>query len=171
VSQDTNGQMDVYEWERGGTGSCSSDNGGCIYLISTGRSSAPSYFGDSSADGRDVFFFTRQSLVNQDQDNNVDMYDARIEGGIVAQNPEPPMRPCSGEECRAALSVPPLLGTPSSAMFPAVGNLTPTPEVKGPATHSKKPNAKHRKKKERRKRKRVTRSARAHGARSGRHHS
>ena len=94
VPQDKNGQTDVYEWEREGAGSCehasasfSASNGGCLYLISTGESDKPSYFGDASANGSNVFFFTRQSLVGQDRDENYDIYDARIDGGIAAQNP------------------------------------------------------------------------------------
>ena len=66
--------------------SFSASNGGCLYLISTGESAEPSYFGDASANGDDVFFFTRQSLVGQDRDENYDIYDARIDGGIAAQN-------------------------------------------------------------------------------------
>ena len=41
VAQDTNGQQDVYEWEREGTGSCTLGagvNGGCVYLLSGGDS-------------------------------------------------------------------------------------------------------------------------------------
>ncbi len=99
VPQDTNEQTDVYEWEREGAGGAdgctrlsatfSASSGGCLYLISTGESASPSYFGDASASGNNVFFFTRQALVDQDQDENYDVYDARVEGGIAAQNPPP----------------------------------------------------------------------------------
>jgi len=132
VPQDTNGQTDVYEWEREGMGSCeptSASSGGCLYLISTGQSPQPSYFGDASADGSDVFFFTRQSLVGQDQDENNDVYDARVEGGIAAQNPPPP-EPCAGETCRGPSVAPPVFGVPSSTTFTGEGNLTPQPAPK-----------------------------------------
>ncbi len=124
----TNNQLDVYEWEREGAGSCehaSASDKGCLYLISTGQSAQPSYFGDASADGNNVFFFTRQSLVGQDRDLNVDVYDARAEGGIAAQNPPPPPEPCAGEACRGPSEAPPVLGAPFSATLTGEGNLTP----------------------------------------------
>ena len=108
VPEDINNHMDVYEWEREGAGSCTAGSGngsgGCLYLISTGTSSAAeSYFGDADAEGNNVFFFTRQSLVGQDQDYNSDLYDARVEGGIAAQN-LPTAVPCTSEEaCRGSL--------------------------------------------------------------------
>ncbi len=126
VPQDTNEQTDVYEWEREGAGSCehasasfSASNGGCLYLISTGESDEPSYFGDASADGSNVFFFTRQSLVGQDQDENDDLYDARVEGGIAAQNPSPPVG-CAGEGCLAPADAPPVFDVPASTTFAGV---------------------------------------------------
>lgn len=89
VPQDNNGVYDVYEWDAG-TGS--------LALISTGRSPYSSYFVEASADGRDVFFTTRQRLSRRDVDNNVDLYDARSRGGF----PEPPEpnTECSGERCQ-----------------------------------------------------------------------
>ena len=129
VPQDTNGQTDVYEWEREGAGSCersSTGSGGCLYLISTGQSAQPSYFGDASASGDDVFFFTRQSLVGQDRDENVDIYDARVEGGIVAQNPSSPEL-CAGEMCRGPSEAPPVFGAPSSGTLAGDDNLAPQP--------------------------------------------
>jgi hypothetical protein len=133
VPQDTNGQVDVYEWERDGAGSCeltspsfSASSGGCLYLISTGQGSSPSYFGDASADGSNVFFFTRQSLVGQDQDENVDLYDARVDGGLAAQNPPPPAS-CTGEGCLAPVAPAPVFVAPASATFSGTGNLKPPP--------------------------------------------
>jgi hypothetical protein len=139
VSQDKNEQTDVYEWERegaGGAGGCrrssasfSESSGGCLYLISTGESGDQSYFGDASTDGNDVFFFTRQSLVGQDQDENDDVYDARVEGGIAAQNP-PPATSCTGEGCLAPAVPAPLFGVPASTALAGVGNLAPRPGAK-----------------------------------------
>jgi len=162
VPGDTNNQLDVYEWEREGAGSCeraspsfSESDGGCLYLISTGQSAQPSYFGDASESGDDVFFFTRQSLVSQDQDLNVDVYDARVDGGIPAQNPPPPPEPCAGETCRGPSEAPPLFGAPSSATLPGDDNLTPVEPkpkkvvVKCPK-HKKRSHRKCRKKKEKR---------------------
>jgi hypothetical protein len=146
VSQDTNKQMDVYEWEREGAGSCkrssatfSEPTRGCYYLISTGQSSSESYFGEASASGNNIFFFTRQSMVGQDQDVNADMYDARVNGGIAAQNPPAPPAPCAGEACRGSPGSPPLLGVSSTnATFSGSGNLAPalTQPVSTPATKS-----------------------------------
>jgi hypothetical protein len=139
VPQDTNEQTNVYEWEREGAGgsdgcsrssaSFSEPSGGCLYLISTGESASPSYFGDASASGDDVFFFTRQSLVGQDRDENYDVYDARVEGGIAAQNPSPPVD-CTEEGCLdPAVSQPPF-AVPSSATFAGVVSSASQPAVK-----------------------------------------
>jgi hypothetical protein len=126
VEGDTNGKMDVYEWEREGAGSCPHGYGNCIYLISTGQSASESYFGNASSTGDDVFFFTSQSLVSQDRDYNVDLYDAHVGGGIPAQNPPPPV-PCAGEVCHGSPSRAPQFEPPSSMAFSG-------PE--GPSTHS-----------------------------------
>jgi hypothetical protein len=123
VSTDTNGSKDVYEWEANGTGSCSSEdqNGGCLYLISSGTSPQPSFFGDSSDSGNDVFFFTTQPLVGQDQDQLVDIYDARVDGGITSQNPAPPSI-CSGEACRRGSTGAPVGLSPGTSTFSGPGN-------------------------------------------------
>ena len=136
VPQDKNGQTDVYEWERegaGGTDGCSRSSasfsersGGCLYLVSTGESGDQSYFGDASADGSNVFFFTRQSLVGQDRDENDDLYDARVDGGIAAQNPPPPAS-CTGEGCLGPVDPSAVLDAPASATFSGTGNLKPLP--------------------------------------------
>jgi hypothetical protein len=137
VPGDTDGQLNVYEWERAdphpqepdtcepASPTFNADSDGCLYLISTGQSDSPSYFGDASASGDDVFFFTRQSLVGQDQDTNVDVYDARVDGGIAAQNPLPSPEPCAGETCRGPSEAPPVLSLPSSATLTGNDNLTP----------------------------------------------
>ena len=107
VPQATDGQENVYEWEQEGTGSCGTgegvDNGGCLYLISTGQSTSPSYFGDASENGEDVFFFTRQSLVGQDRDDSIDIYDAREDGGIESPESCPAEDVCEGESAEVRL--------------------------------------------------------------------
>ena len=142
--QATDGQENVYEWEQEGAGSCNvgegDENGGCLYLISSGQSAGPSYFGDASEEGEDVFFFTRQSLVSQDQDQNVDIYDAREDGGIAAQNPASPETPCESETCRGVLTSGPVFGAPSSATLSGTGNLAPpTPTHTAVTTPKPKP--------------------------------
>lgn len=104
VRGDTNGAKDVYEWEAAGEGTCvvsgpgfEATSGGCLSLISGGRSSAPSTFADASSTGDDVFFTTRQPLVPGDEDELTDLYDARVGGGFASTAPP---GECSGEACR-----------------------------------------------------------------------
>lgn len=160
VPGDINGQMDVYEWEQEGAGSCPVGSSGCIYLLSTGQSTSESYFGDASMEGDDAFFFTRQSLVAQDQDYNDDLYDARVNGGITAQN-QPSQTPCTSEEtCAGPAAAAPAFTTPTSAVFSGAGNLAPV-VVASPAKPKrevKKKSAKHRKKKKIKKPRRAKRS-------------
>ncbi len=115
---DSNSVMDVYEWEREGSGTCvAGRNGGCLYPISSGVSSEPSYFAQASSSGGDVFFFTRQPLVGQDEDELVDLYDAREGGGIAAQNPPALAAPCLGEACHPAQAPAPATGLSASQLF------------------------------------------------------
>ncbi len=129
MPQAGNGQLNVYEWEAEAEGGCpAGQSAGCIYLISSGQSTEPSYFAEASASGNDVFFFTRQSLVRQDTDTNIDVYDARVGGGIAAQNPPAPSPPCTGDACRGAPTSTPSLGEPVSEIFSGPGNLAPPTE-------------------------------------------
>ncbi len=116
--------QDVYEWEAKDAGTCHSSaaNGGCLYLISTGRSRDPSYFADASVSGDDVFFYTSDKLVAQDQDENVDIYDARVGGGLSVQHPEDPPPACTAEGCRAGSSLPPTDPDPGSGAFTGPGD-------------------------------------------------
>jgi hypothetical protein len=140
VPQDVNGQDDAYEWEQEGTGSCALGegvkSGGCLYLISTGQSNGRSEFADASENGDNVFFFTRQSLVSQDDDANADMYDARVDGGLETQNPVQ-SRPCEGEECRGPASAAPVFAAPASVTVSGPGNLPPPPLESKAASTSK----------------------------------
>jgi hypothetical protein len=130
VAADTNGVEDVYEWEESTGGACTGvgqqEADGCLYLISTGTSPVPSHLLGASATGDDIFFFTAQPLVAQDQDELTDVYDARVNGGIAAQNQIPPI-PCGSE---AACQAPPAgaasTNTPGSSLFTGPGN----PKVK-----------------------------------------
>jgi hypothetical protein len=142
ASQDTNGVQDVYEWEQDGTGRCRHE-GGCVFLVSSGTSSDISTFADASADGRDVFFTTRAQLVLQDQDQQVDLYDAREGGGF----PNPPtLSACEGESCKLPLSSPPSFAPYTSTMFTGAGNLPPPAAKIKPKTSGKpKPKPRHRK--------------------------
>jgi hypothetical protein len=118
VPQDTNGQQDVYEWERDGAGDCRSSEG-CIYLLSGGTSTDASYLLDASTSGNDVFFVTRAQLVPQDRDDNFRVYDARVDG---MQTLAP--QQCSGTGCQGVPPAPPIFATPSSVTFEGVGNFS-----------------------------------------------
>jgi hypothetical protein len=125
LPSDTNGAKDVYEWQRAGSqAQCEAkgsplfvkDSGGCLSLISSGESPQDSEFIDASADGRDVFFTTAQSLFSEDP-GSVDLYDARIGGGFA---PKPKVAPCQGEACQSP-AVAPDDRTPASASFHGAG--------------------------------------------------
>ncbi|HWX45672.1 MAG TPA: hypothetical protein VNY52_10175 [Solirubrobacteraceae bacterium] len=93
--QDTDRAPDVYEWEALGEGSCQRV-GGCLSLVSSGRSAGGAVFVDASANGSDAFFLTAGSLVPSDP-GSVDLYDAREGGGF----PEPPsLIPCQADACQ-----------------------------------------------------------------------
>jgi hypothetical protein len=133
--------QDVYEWEAMGSGTCqsASENGGCLYLLSTGKSPEPSFFADASLSAKDAFLFTREGLVGQDKDELIDVYDARVRGGIPSQS-KPPSAICEGiEACRPHPSAPPASESPSSAGFSGPPNPRPTrPHRKGKKKHHKK---------------------------------
>lgn len=116
VPGDTNGKLDVYEYQAGQ-----------VRLISTGRSDADSFFGDASASGDDVFLTTRERLVGQDQDDNYDLYDARVDGGLAAQNPPASSPPCQADACRTAVSAPAAPPLAASITFDGPGDLSSSP--------------------------------------------
>jgi hypothetical protein len=127
VPQDTNGKLDVYEWEATGEGSCvtsaqtfdqSAD--GCVDLISSGTSDENSDFMDASADGSDVFFRTSASLVRSDP-GSTDLYDAREYGGVP--EPPPPSASCEGDACQTPPAAP-AHPSPGTALVNGPGNLT-----------------------------------------------
>ncbi|MGH9021442.1 MAG: fibronectin type III domain-containing protein, partial [Acidimicrobiales bacterium] len=115
VPQDTDGVLDVYEWERDGTGSCKLTQG-CVYLLSGGQ--AGGALVDASASGNDVFLVTRAQLSPQDGNEMVDLYDVRVNGQQVAQTQ------CSGTGCQGPPASPPIFATPSSVTFNGVGNFS-----------------------------------------------
>ncbi len=136
---------------------------GHVYLISDGRddstlheSPGVSLLG-SDLNGDNVFFTTSDSLVSPDTNNQQDIYDARVEGGVIAATTLPA---CTGEGCHGGLSA--ALGLPT----PASNTQQAEVSTKPPASEAKaKPKAKS-KLKIKRKTKRKRRKARAtgHGA-------
>lgn len=111
IPADSNGKMDVYEYE-----------GGQLALISSGRGPEDSFFLDASPSGNDVFFTTKDRLVGWDKDENADAYDARVGGGFPEPPPTPPA--CEGDACQPAPVVP-SDPTPASSSFEGAGNLAP----------------------------------------------
>ena len=102
------GSEKVFEYEEGAP-----------WLISGTEGGGSSVFLDASASGNDVFFATREQLEPADKDGLVDIYDARLDGGIPA--------PCQGDTCREPLTPTPSFSAPLSASFAGAGNLAPLP--------------------------------------------
>jgi hypothetical protein len=138
--RDTNGHIqDVYEWEPNGVGGCKRA-GGCVSLISSGHSTNDSMFLDSTPSGDDAFFITREQLVTADHNEQLDLYDARVGGGLSADTET--LRPeCQGEACQPAAVVP-SDPTPSSSAFQGAGNVNEKPKRK----HHKRKHKRHAKK-------------------------
>ncbi len=134
VPQATSGWLDVYEWERDGSGSCQQGEG-CIYLLSSGSDPENTYLLDASASGNDVFLITRAQLVAQDRNDVLDVYDARVGGVHPTTPPE-----CSGTGCQGVPPAPPIFATPASVTFEGTGNFPPP----APAAPKKKTAAKSR---------------------------
>ena len=144
----------VYEWEAPASqselekaeNSCTSSSlsfhasdEGCLFLISSGIDGA--YFGDASANGGDVFFFTAQQLAPSDDDEVADVYDASVNGegcgapGYPECHPEPkPVPQCRSErECEPPPPGAPVEPSPASSAFSGPGNLiTPPPPGETP---------------------------------------
>jgi hypothetical protein len=153
LPHDTNGKIDVYEWEKPGSGDCteassafSPPNDGCLSLISSGESPSDSEFIDASADGTDVFIATASSLLPQDP-GLIDIYDARAGGGYPAL-PVPPAS-CEGEACQGPLA-PPNDPTPASSAFEGAGNVKAEKKAHKKKAHKKKSAKKHAAKKNKR---------------------
>ena len=125
-SRDSNGAEDVYQWEAAGEGGCtqsspthSARNGGCVGLISSGTSEQDSEFLDADPGGENAFFTTLAKLVPSDP-GLVDVYDARVGGGLP--EPPPPTPACEGEACQSPPPAP-QDQTPASAAFHGAGNV------------------------------------------------
>src|ERR1022692_864922 len=119
VPKDSNGNEDVYMYKEGH-----------VHLITSGTEAGASYFVDASENGSDVFFQTLQQLVRRDTDQSYDVYDARVDGGLLEQGYRPE---CGDEGCRGLASNPPVLSLPDSASLLSSGNVTPVTVVKAKA--------------------------------------
>jgi hypothetical protein len=145
VPSDTNGAVDVYEYDQGR-----------LSLLSTATSSSDSYFYDASPDGNNVFFVSPQQLPSGAGTATYFIYDARVDGGF----PEPAAATaCSEEDCKGAVAATPTLSVPSSQTFVGQGNPFSAP---APVSHkTKHAKRKHGKKRKRRKKRHAT--GRGHG--------
>lgn len=121
VPQNSNGRLDVYEWERDGVGSCAQSQG-CIFPLSGGTSTDNSYFIDASSSGDDVFILTREQLTPEDPGEAFVLYDARVGASSEATV----STACTGSGCQGEPSPPLNLSTPASVTFEGLGNLPPT---------------------------------------------
>jgi hypothetical protein len=117
----------VYEWHECTTGTCEDAMHGEVNMLSPGND-AESGNTDAgvvgmSESGSDIFLLTRTSLVGQDTDELVDLYDVRVDGGFPA--PPAAAARCQGEACQGNPSTPPSgLKPEGTSTQPAGGNLT-----------------------------------------------
>lgn len=126
VPQDLNRQYDVYERNL---------VTGATALISSGTSPNDSIYLGNGVDGKDVFFFTTDTLVPQDHNGGLfKLYDARVGGGDPPPPPAPPS--CVADGCRGSAAPTPgispsgtgLTGTGSSSAG-AGGQFAPRAKV------------------------------------------
>lgn len=109
LAESIGGSVKLFEYEEG-----------AIHLISGAEPGGEAVFLDASASGNDVFFATRERLAPTDTDELLDVYDARVDGGLPA--PSQPSS-CEGVACQEPLTPPPSFATPISASFSGSGNL------------------------------------------------
>jgi hypothetical protein len=128
VPADSNGEWDVYQYEPSGIGDCTESSGdaatsgtagGCVSLMSSGTGERESGFLDASETGDNVFFLTPAKLNAPDEDNELDVYDARVNG---VPSTLPPRTECLGEACQP-FTAPPNDATPGSASYRGPGNV------------------------------------------------
>lgn len=126
VARDVNGEQDVYEWERDGSGECAEVNG-CVYLLTGGIKDVATLI-DTSANGSNVFFTTNVKLVPQQASEDIAVYDARVDGVEAVTPPQ-----CTGTGCQGVPTPPPIFATPASFTYNGVGDFPPEePSVKAP---------------------------------------
>jgi hypothetical protein len=107
------GSEKLFEYEHGTT-----------QLISGEEAGGEAVFLDAGASGDDVFFATRERLAPTDTDELLDVYDARVDGGLpISSQPSS----CVGGTCQELLTPAPSLTTPMSNSFLGAGNLVSPP--------------------------------------------
>jgi hypothetical protein len=118
VPGDTNATWDVYEYD-----------GDHVRLVSSGRGTG-GRIADVSLDGRDVFFTTQERLVRKDTDTAVDLYDARIGGGIPGEDEESPGTACASEDCRTVAEALPAVPAPTEMVTGVTNRSSKPPKAK-----------------------------------------
>jgi hypothetical protein len=128
VPSDVNGVEDVYEYDVPAK---------TISLLSTGTGDSGMWLAAADGEGNNVFIGGAQSLLAQDMDTLVDLYDVRVDGGF----PQPAVQTggCAGDECQGTPSAAPSFSTASG--FTGLGNIaakpgTPAPRKGGPLTRA-----------------------------------
>ncbi len=127
--RDLDEKEDAYEWEEDGfefehgLTSCKT-HGGCVDLVSTGTNRFDSSLLGVSADGTDAYFFTRDTLVPQDQNGDlVKLYDARELGGFPYTPPQPLC--AASDECHGPGTPPPGPANIESTSTAGIGDVAP----------------------------------------------
>ena len=105
----------IFEYGLGGLG-----------LIADPSSGTNDIFLVASPSGNDVFFATRDQLVPADHDRLVDIYDARVGGGLRESLSG---AQCTGDACQLLYNPPPTLALDVSTHFSGSGNLA-SPTIK-----------------------------------------
>jgi hypothetical protein len=127
VPADSNGEWDAYQFEPDRMGDCTDASGnastvwsagGCVSLLSSGTGEDEAAFIDASETGDDAFFLTSAQLSVTDVDNEVDVYDARVDGVPAVLTPR---SECQGEACQAPPAAP-NDPTPGTTTFRGPGN-------------------------------------------------
>jgi hypothetical protein len=108
---------------------------GRVSLISSGSSLTDDNYPVITPDGVNVFFQTSQGLVPADTENDLDVYDARVDGGFPEAAAERVQ--CSSDACQGALTNPAPLLVPGSVSQAPGGNF-PAPAVKHTVKKKKK---------------------------------
>jgi hypothetical protein len=115
------GFTNVYEFYNGEVGLISDGHDG---VVTNGYPAVELVATDET--GQDVFFTTADRLLPQDNDNQIDLYDARMDGGFA---PPAPLAPCSGDSCQGVPSLTPPLPVPTALPAPEGTNAVPQPSA------------------------------------------
>jgi sugar lactone lactonase YvrE len=113
--------QNVYAWHDGHVSLIS--DGRDVASLSTNMCANPGVSSvcliGADASGANVFFTSADKLVPQDSDTQLDIYDARVGGGIPFT---PPPEPCLGDNCKPPPTGSPTDPTPGSSGSNAPGN-------------------------------------------------